>query len=232
MTNFSEYLAAHGSEHDAAVAFFRSLRERGIHVSPRKLPKFISFGLDGQPSPMAHRIVENMAALDYDHADELLADLTGAGFHVDCSTLVKDPFVYGRNVNHDRTLAEFRARHSNRMGNTSTEAEAGAYLAYLADHRIKLSDEKRLGLLLPADHQPLLRDPSFIVDMALQTNSLLSRCNPGYSGIHLDRKRFTLAAGVFYEDYDRALETAAKRKGVRITDGPCSECAPIYRANF
>jgi hypothetical protein len=227
MVDFNKYLQSNDTEHDAAVAFLKSLRKRGIHIDPRAVPKFVAFGIDGKHDPDTHRIVENVLAADFEHADELVAQLRDSGLHIDYSALVRNPVIYGKNVNHCRTMYDLREK-SPGLSAMSPESQAEIYLAHLAEHGIKLSGERRLVRLFPKEYRSLLLDPDFVINVSLKTDNLLRRCNPGYSDLHLDRPRFVLGDNMLYDDFGRVLEQRAAKRGVIISDTICKECFPCY----
>lgn len=226
MVDFSKYLSTKANAHEAAVAFLKSLRQKGVHVDPHAVPKFAVFGLDGKPSTDVQHMVERIMTEDFEHADDLVAQLGDAGYFIDYGALIRDPTIYARNIDHERTLAHIRGKMSTDTLTPPMEAEM--YLNHLAVHNIKLSRERKMARLLPQDYHSLLLNPNFIINVAIRTGNILSRCKPGYSDFHSDRSRFMLADHFFYEDRGRVLENMAIERGVKISDGICEDCYPLY----
>lgn len=228
MTDFRQYLTNGRTEHDAAIAFLKTLRGSGVNIHPRNVPNFVRIGMENRPLSEVRNAVESTLLDVYEHADDFVAALADAGFHLDYGALKTDPLIHGKNVDHDRTLADMRRKSPIRMAISTQAAQAELYLSHLKERGIKLTGERRLARILPRAYHPLLLDPNFALRVAKQTGNCLARCIPNYSNTHPGVNRFMFANGIFYDDYSGALEKGAKSAGIGISDGPCSECAPIY----
>lgn len=223
MTNFLKHLEEQqGNHRDAAIAFLASLRQRSVYVSPNRVPKFIDCKMEGLDLKTTKELIQRIFAPDFEYADEMLMAMATSGCALECPTLLKVPAIYGRNIDHQRTLGSLRKRNFHPRNNNLL-GEAESYLSHLQTHNILLKGEE-IHRVLPLEYHPILDNPPQSLWLTQKFNIHLSVCPaPGWieGRPHMSRIRLGQA---WYENLSEPIEDMLK-SATNITGDICPGCA-------
>lgn len=224
MTDFLKHLQAQqGNQERAAIAFLSSLRQRGVYVAPKTIPKFIDCKMEGLDPETTKKLIQRIFAPDFEYADEMLSAIATSGYFLECPTLLRVPVIYGRNIDHNRTLSNLRKGGFDSRDPNNLFEEAEAYLTHLQTHNILLKSEE-IHKVLPFEHYPILNNPHRALDLTQKFNIPLSVCPaPGWieGQPHMSRIRL---GQVWYENLSTPIEETLK-SATNITGDICPDCA-------